>query len=69
MQPKLDIPTTRCYDLTWKAMEQLVKAGKAKHIGVSNFNIQKVQKILDTCTIKPAVNQVEIHPYVKRLPK
>ncbi|KAM3530448.1 hypothetical protein MY4038_004902 [Beauveria bassiana] len=32
--------------------------------GVSNFNIRKVQKILDTCTIKPAANQVEIHPYL-----
>ncbi|KAM3511075.1 hypothetical protein MY11210_005302 [Beauveria gryllotalpidicola] len=63
MQPKLDMATTQRYDLTWKAMEQLVEAGKAKHIGVSNFNIRKVQRILDTCTIKPAANQVEIHPY------
>ena len=34
-------------------------------IGVSNFTTKKLQKILQTCTIKPAANQMEVHPYVK----
>ncbi|XWX01089.1 hypothetical protein V2A60_009114 [Cordyceps javanica] len=63
-KPKLDMALTQRYDQTWKAMEGLVRAGKAKHIGLSNFSIQKMRKILKTCTIKPAVNQVEIHPYL-----
>ncbi|OAA76451.1 Aldo/keto reductase [Akanthomyces lecanii RCEF 1005] len=63
-KPKLDMPTTQRYDLTWTAMEQLVKAGKAKHIGVSNFSVKKLQKVLRTCKIKPAANQVEVHPFL-----
>lgn len=48
---------------TWKAMEALVKKGKLKTIGVSNFSVAKIEEIWDAAEIKPAVNQVELHPY------
>lgn len=44
-------------------MEALVKKGKIKTIGVSNFSIAKINEIWDAAEIKPAVNQVELHPY------
>merc|ERR1712002_58525 len=49
---------------TWKAMEELVKQGKVKSIGVSNFNTFQLKRLLDNCTIKPVNNQIEIHPYL-----
>ncbi|KAJ3106893.1 hypothetical protein HDU97_005380 [Phlyctochytrium planicorne] len=49
---------------TWKAMEALVDAGKVKAIGVSNFTVSKLKALLKEARIKPAVNQVELHPYL-----
>jgi aldehyde reductase len=48
---------------SWKAMEDAVKSGKVKSIGLSNFNIKQIQRVLDNCTIKPAVLQVESNPF------
>lgn len=48
---------------TWRALEALVKKGKLKTIGVSNFTEAKIEEIWDAAEIKPAVNQVELHPY------
>lgn len=45
---------------TWRGMEQCVKLGLAKSIGISNFNSKQVQRILDNCKIKPVMNQVRI---------
>ncbi|KAG0006362.1 hypothetical protein BGZ80_003095 [Entomortierella chlamydospora] len=47
---------------TWKAFEELVATGKTKAIGVSNFSIKNLEKILAVAKIVPAVNQVELHP-------
>lgn len=48
---------------TWKAMEALVRKGKIKSIGVSNFSIDNLVKVWQAAEIKPVVNQVELHPY------
>ena len=47
---------------TWKEMEKLVKEGLVRHIGTSNVTIPKLKRILADAGIKPAVNQMELHP-------
>ncbi|WP_314241189.1 aldo/keto reductase [Empedobacter tilapiae] len=47
---------------TWRAFEEIYKSGKAKAIGVSNFNINHLEALFETAKIKPMVNQIEIHP-------
>ncbi|GAB1318522.1 Glycerol 2-dehydrogenase (NADP(+)) [Madurella fahalii] len=49
---------------TWRAMEKLADSGKARAIGVSNWTIEGLQKLLKFARIKPAVNQIEIHPFL-----
>lgn len=47
----------------WKAMEEAVRDGKVKSIGLSNFPLHKIKEIMAVAEIKPAVLQVEINPY------
>jgi len=49
---------------TWRAMEDLYKQGKARAIGVSNWTVKDLQKLLSFATVKPTVNQIEIHPFL-----
>jgi alcohol dehydrogenase (NADP+) len=51
---------------TWKGMEKLVTNGLVKSIGTSNFSIAKLQSILKVSDIKPAMNQVEVHPFLQQ---
>jgi len=56
-----EIPQMRAE--TWRAMEDAVKSGKVKAIGVCNFSIQHLERLKETATIwPPAVNQIECHP-------
>lgn len=48
----------------WKGMEALKATGKVKSIGVSNFTIEQLERLLSVAKIPPAVNQVELHPYL-----
>ncbi|KAF7561146.1 hypothetical protein G7046_g3006 [Stylonectria norvegica] len=48
------------------AMEKLVKAGKAKAIGVSNFSKGELQKLITETSTVPAVHQMEVHPYLQQ---
>jgi alcohol dehydrogenase (NADP+) len=57
-----DVPLTE----TWAAMEELVDADLAQHIGVSNFNIAKLSMLLDTADHPPEMNQIELHPYLQQ---
>jgi methylglyoxal/glyoxal reductase len=49
---------------TWRAMIKLLHQGKARAIGVSNYSIRELNKLLDKSDIVPAVNQVEFHPFL-----
>jgi diketogulonate reductase-like aldo/keto reductase len=49
---------------TWSAMEDLVRAGLVRNIGVCNFNIALLRDLLSYATLPPAVLQVELHPYL-----
>ena len=56
-----EIPQKRAE--TWRAMEDAVKCGKVKAIGVCNFSIKHLERLKKTATIwPPAVNQIECHP-------
>lgn len=48
---------------TWHAMEELVREGLVRSIGVSNCNVSILRDILSYCKIKPVLNEVEMHPY------
>ena len=51
---------------TWKAMERLVDLKLVRSIGLSNFNSNEIKEILQICRIRPAVNQIEFHPYLNQ---
>ena len=62
--PGIDID----YVDTWKAMEELYHQGKARAIGVSNFSEHHLRKLHEHTEITPAVNQIEVHPYLTQDP-
>lgn len=47
---------------TWRAMEELYKAGKVRSIGVSNFYPHHLRDLMEDCSLSPMVNQIEFHP-------
>ena len=50
----------------WRDMERAVAAGKVRSIGISNFESERLEEICKAATIKPAVLQVECHPYYQQ---
>ncbi|POR33564.1 Uncharacterized protein TPAR_06252 [Tolypocladium paradoxum] len=62
-KPVIDRELSENHEPTWRAMETLLRQGKTRFIGVSNFSIKQLDKLLSFASIKPACNQVEAHPW------
>jgi len=54
------------YMRTWRKMEELVDMGLVRHIGTSNMTIPKLKLVLRDARIKPAVNEMELHPHFQQ---
>ncbi|MBD3924466.1 aldo/keto reductase [Nocardioides cavernae] len=50
----------------YRALEELLEQGKVRAIGVSNFMVDHLTRLLDTARVVPAVNQIEVHPYFQQ---
>ncbi|MDO5701740.1 MAG: aldo/keto reductase [Lachnospiraceae bacterium] len=55
-------PVPGCYTDTWHVLEDIYRSGRAKAIGVSNFNEYQLDDLMSHSSIVPAVNQIEYHP-------
>ncbi len=60
----IHFPMPEVRNETWKAMTTLLKQGKTRVIGVSNFTIRHLEELLKTTDVTPAVNQVEFSPFL-----
>jgi 2,5-diketo-D-gluconate reductase A len=49
---------------TWKTLEEFKADGRARSIGVSNFQVPHLERLAAECDVVPAVNQIELHPYL-----
>ncbi|MGY1638456.1 aldo/keto reductase [Geodermatophilus sp. SYSU D00742] len=58
--PSIDVD----YVETWKAMEEIYAGGRCRAIGVSNFNAHHLRRLFAETGVRPAVNQIEVHPYL-----
>lgn len=61
-------PVAGCYVPSWKILEELYSEGKAKAIGVSNFQINHLKDLMANSEVVPAVNQIECHLYLSQEP-
>jgi 2,5-diketo-D-gluconate reductase A len=52
------------YPATWKVLEEFKADGRARSIGVSNFEVDHLERLAAECDVVPAVNQIELHPYL-----
>ncbi|MFF7214828.1 aldo/keto reductase [Streptomyces sp. NPDC008238] len=57
-------PARGLYQETWRALEKIHADGRARAIGVSNFPVAHLQRLLDEGGVVPALNQVELHPHL-----
>ncbi len=60
------MPRERDYVAAWRVFEQLLASGRVGSIGVSNFEPHHMRRLLAETDIVPAVNQLELHPYLSR---
>ncbi|KAF7373551.1 Aldo-keto reductase [Mycena sanguinolenta] len=51
---------------TWAGMEEALRRSKCEAIGVSNFSIKTLEEVMKNKRVKPAMNQVEMHPYLQQ---
>lgn len=61
-------PQTGDFAETWRALESMHRSGRVRAIGVSNFEIEHLEHVFDTSDTVPAVNQIEVNPYLTQEP-
>jgi 2,5-diketo-D-gluconate reductase A len=62
------LPSVGDFVETWRAMEEIYRSGRSRAIGVSNFQAHHLRRLHEETDITPAVNQIEIHPYLTQDP-
>jgi len=62
----LHFPVTGLRKSSWKALEELHEAGKARSIGVSNYTVRHLEEMKKYATVMPQVNQVELHVFLQQ---
>jgi 2,5-diketo-D-gluconate reductase A len=60
------VPSQDLYLETWEALISLREEGRARSIGVSNFAVEHLERIIDATGVTPAVNQIELHPRLQQ---
>lgn len=60
-------PVKDCVNDTWSIMEEMVKEGKIRSLGVSNFNRHHLEDLFKNSTIRPVINQIEVHPLMSQV--
>lgn len=59
-------PSLGLYVETWEAFVEFQREGRASSIGVSNFTVEHLERIIDQSGVVPAVNQIELHPHLQQ---
>ena len=60
----IHFPVPEVRNESWRAMEEILKQGKCRAVGVSNFTTNHLEELLQNSDLAPAVNQVEFHPFL-----
>jgi 2,5-diketo-D-gluconate reductase A len=60
------MPQADRYVDTWRAFEEIHSSGRARAIGVSNFRVADLQRLLEVAEVVPALNQFELHPLLQQ---
>jgi 2,5-diketo-D-gluconate reductase A len=59
-------PSQDKYVETWQALVEIAKDGRARSIGVSNFMVEHLERIIDATGVTPVLNQIELHPHLQQ---
>ncbi|EHR50545.1 aldo/keto reductase, diketogulonate reductase [Saccharomonospora marina XMU15] len=60
------VPSADRYVPTWQALRKIAEAGRARAIGVSNFQVEHLRRLVEETGVVPAVNQIELHPWLQQ---
>ncbi|HUR04145.1 MAG TPA: aldo/keto reductase [Nonomuraea sp.] len=60
------LPKHGTYVQAWRSLEKIYRQGRAKAIGVSNFTVETLTRVIDETDITPSINQIELHPYFQQ---
>ena len=59
-------PAKDRYIDTWRAFEQIHADGRVRAVGVSNFQVSHLERLLESSALRPTVNQIELHPFLSQ---